>query len=67
MKASDFRAQTPDQLSEALLQLKKEALNLRFQKAGGQLEGTSRVREVRRDIARIRTVLVEKKTMSGQD
>jgi large subunit ribosomal protein L29 len=57
IKASDLRAQTTDQLQDQLLQLKKEQFNLRFQKATGQLESTSRVRQVRRDIARIRTVL----------
>ncbi|MBB43350.1 MAG: 50S ribosomal protein L29 [Rhodospirillaceae bacterium] len=57
MKAADLRVQTEDQLKEQLVLLKKEALNLRFQQASGQLEGTARVREVKRDIARIRTVL----------
>jgi large subunit ribosomal protein L29 len=57
MKASEFRARTGDQLREQLLQLKKEQFNLRFQKATGQLENTARVREVRRDIARIKTIL----------
>jgi large subunit ribosomal protein L29 len=56
-KASDLRARTADQLEEQLLQLKKEQFNLRFQKATGQLENTARVRQVRRDIARIKTVL----------
>ena len=57
MKAGDLRARTEDQLREQLLQLKKEQFNLRFQKATGQLENTARVREVRRDIARIKTSL----------
>ena len=57
MKAEDLRGKTPDQLKEQLLDLKKEQFNLRFQKATGQLENTSRVREVRRDIARIKTIL----------
>jgi large subunit ribosomal protein L29 len=57
MKASEFGARTGDQLREQLLQLKKEQFNLRFQKATGQLENTARVREVRRDIARIKTIL----------
>ncbi|MEM9627630.1 MAG: 50S ribosomal protein L29 [Pseudomonadota bacterium] len=57
MKAEELRGKTPDQLKEQLLDLKKEQFNLRFQKATGQLENTSRVREVRRDIARIKTVL----------
>jgi large subunit ribosomal protein L29 len=57
MKAAELRARTEDQLREQLLQLKKEQFNLRFQKATGQLENTARVREVRRDIARIKTIL----------
>ena len=60
MKAEDIRAQTSDELGEQLLRLKKEQFNLRFQKASGQLENTTRVREVRRDIARIKTLLGEK-------
>ena len=55
-KAQDYRAMTPDQLDDELVKLKKEQFNLRFQKATGQLENSSRVRVVRRDIARIRTV-----------
>jgi large subunit ribosomal protein L29 len=58
--AADLRAMTVDQLDDELLRLKKEQFNLRFQKATGQLENTSRVRQVRRDIARIKTVLGEK-------
>jgi large subunit ribosomal protein L29 len=57
MKAGDLRARSEDQLREQLVQLKKEQFNLRFQKATGQLENTARVREVRRDIARIKTIL----------
>lgn len=60
MKASDVRAKTPDQLIEELAQLKKEQFNLRFQKATGQLEKVSRVNQVRRDIARIKTIIREK-------
>lgn len=60
MKATDLRIQTKDELIDQLQGLKKEALNLRFQQASGQLEGTARVREVRRDIARIKSVLTEK-------
>ena len=59
MKADDLRAKTADQLREQLLQLKKEQFNLRFQKATGQLENTNRMREVRRDIARVKTILAE--------
>ena len=57
MKAADLRTKTPDELKTELLALKKEAFNLRFQKASGQLENTARVTQVRRDIARIQTVL----------
>ena len=57
MKAVDLRAKTPDQLKEELLKLRRESFNLRFQKASGQLENTARVRQVRRDIARIKTLL----------
>lgn len=56
-KNEDFRLKTPDQLREELAKMKKEQFNLRFQKATGQLEKTSRVRELRRDIARIETAL----------
>jgi large subunit ribosomal protein L29 len=56
MKASDARAMTEDQLKDELAKLRKEQFNLRFQKASGQLEKTARVRQVRRDIARIRTM-----------
>ncbi|KAA6204641.1 MAG: 50S ribosomal protein L29 [Candidatus Tokpelaia sp.] len=59
MKASDIRAKTPDQLSEELAGLKKEQFNLRFQKATGQLEKTMRIKQVRRDIARIKTITRE--------
>ncbi len=57
MKAADLRAKTSDELKTELGDLKKEQFNLRFQAASGQLENTARVREVRRDIARIRTIL----------
>jgi len=60
MKIEDLRAKTPDQLNGELIALKKEAFNLRFQKASGQLENTARVRQVRRDIARIQTLLNDK-------
>jgi large subunit ribosomal protein L29 len=56
MKAEEFRQMTADQLDDQLAKLKKEQFNLRFQRASGQLENTSRVREVRRDIARVKTV-----------
>ena len=61
MKAQEFRAMTVDQLDEQLAKLKKEQFNLRFQRASGQLENTSRVREVRRDIARLKTVQVQRR------
>ena len=61
MKAEEFRVMTADQLDEQLAKLKKEQFNLRFQRASGQLENTSRVREVRRDIARLKTVQVQKR------
>jgi large subunit ribosomal protein L29 len=60
MKAADARAMTLDQLDDEVLKLKKEQFNLRFQKATGQLEKTARVRQVRRDIARIKTIAAEK-------
>jgi large subunit ribosomal protein L29 len=60
MEASDLRAKTESQLVDQLAQLEKERFNLRFQQASGQLENTSRVRLVRRDIARIKTVLRQK-------
>jgi large subunit ribosomal protein L29 len=56
MKASEFREKTLDQLDDELVKLKKEQFNLRLQKASGQLENVARVRQVRRDIARIKTV-----------
>jgi large subunit ribosomal protein L29 len=60
MKASDQRAKTPDELKDQLLSLKKEQFNLRFQRATQQLEKTGRVKEVRREIAQIKTILNEK-------
>jgi large subunit ribosomal protein L29 len=62
MKIEDVRALTPDQLADNLLGLKKEQFNLRFQAATGQVEKTHRVGEIRKDIARIKTVLRAKKT-----
>ncbi|MDO9473201.1 MAG: 50S ribosomal protein L29 [Caulobacter sp.] len=61
MKIDDVRGMTPDQLAEALLNLKKEQFNLRFQAATGQVEKTHRVNEIRKAIARIKTVLRAKK------
>jgi large subunit ribosomal protein L29 len=57
MKIADIRSMTPDQLAENLINLKKEQFNLRFQAATGQVEKTHRVEQIRRDIARIKTVL----------
>ena len=59
--SEDLRAMTPDQLDDELLKLKKEQFNLRFQRATGQLANTARVREVRRDIARVKTVAQAKR------
>ena len=61
MKTADARAMTVDQLDDEVLKLKKEQFNLRFQRATGQLENTSRVRVVRRDIARIKTIARQKR------
>ena len=60
MNAEELRQKTPDQLRDQLVALKKEAFNLRFQKATNQLENSSRIRQVRRDTARVMTVLNEK-------
>jgi len=61
MKAQDVRAMTLDQLDDEVLKLKKEQFNLRFQRATGQLENTSRVRVIRRDIARMKTIAGQKR------
>ena len=60
-RLSDLRVMTPDQLEDEALKLKKEQFNLRFQKASGQLQDTARVRVVRRDIARVKTVAAQKR------
>ena len=65
MKASEVRRKSGDELREQLLQLKKEQFNLRFQKATGQLENTNRMREVRRDIARLKTILAEQQAAAA--
>ena len=62
MKASDVKALTDDQLQDELLSLKKEQFNLRFQSATGQIENTARIREVRRTVARIKTVQQQRKS-----
>ena len=61
MKVADIRSMSPDQKDDAVLNLKKERFNLRFQRATGQLENTSRLREARRDIARIKTVAAQQR------
>jgi len=61
MKAADLRVMTLDQLGDELMKLRKERFNLRFQRASGQLENTARVRQVRRDIARIETITRQKR------
>ena len=65
MKAEDIRAKTADELKDQLADLRKEAFNLRFQGASGQLENTARVREVRRDIARIQTIINQRPGAEG--
>ena len=66
MKAGEVRTMTPDQLRDELEKLKKEQFNLRFQRATGQLENTARMREVRRDIARIQTIAAEKQAAEAK-
>ena len=61
MKAEDIRVMSTDQIGDEVLKLKKEQFNLRFQRATGQLENTSRVRQVRRDIARVQTIARQKR------
>ena len=60
MDANELRGKTPDQLRDELVALKKEAFNLRFQQATGQMENTSRMRQVRRSVARVNTILNQK-------
>jgi large subunit ribosomal protein L29 len=66
MNANELREKTPDQLRDELANLKKEAFNLRFQQATGQLEGTARMRTVKRDVARVMTVLNEKAAAAAE-
>ena len=66
MNAQELRDKTPDQLREDLVALKKEAFNLRFQQATGQLETTARIRTVKRDVARVMTILNEKAKASAE-
>ena len=65
MKAADVRAKTDDELKTELTQLAKEVFNLRFQKASGQMENTARMRQARRDVARIKTILSERTRKTG--
>ena len=67
MNAHELRDKTPDQLLEELSNLKKEAFNLRFQQATGQLENTARMRSVKRDVARVRTVLTQKAALAAAE
>ena len=64
--ATDFRTKTPDELQTQLGELSKEQFNLRFQKANGQLENTARVRQVRRNIARTKLIISEKKAQAAK-
>jgi large subunit ribosomal protein L29 len=64
MKAADLRMKTDDELAEQLAQMKKEAFNLRFQAASGQLENSARKRLVRRTIARVKTILAERRRLA---
>ncbi len=66
MDANELRGKSPDQLRDELANLKKEAFNLRFQQATGQLESTARMKTVKRDVARVKTILNEK-ARSGAD
>ena len=66
MDATELRDKTPDQLRDQLTQLKKESFNLRFQQATSQLENTARMRQVRRDTARVKTILTEKAAQAAK-
>ena len=67
MDANELREKTPDQLRDELTNLKKEAFNLRFQQATNQLENTARMRQVRRDVARVKTILNEKAAAAASE
>ena len=67
MNAQELRDKTPDQLREELSNLKKEAFNLRFQQATGQLENAARMRSVKRDVARVKTVLTQKAALAAAE
>lgn len=66
MKPIDVRAKSPEQLGSTLLELRKEQFNLRFQRATGQTEGVATMKQVRRDIARVKTILTEKKLSAAK-
>jgi large subunit ribosomal protein L29 len=66
MKAEDVRAMTVDQMDDEVLKLKKEQFNLRFQRATGQLANTARVRQVRRDVARLKTIAQQKRASQAK-
>jgi len=67
MNAKELHDKTPDQLRDQLVQLKKEAFNLRFQQATGQMENTARMKTVRRDVARVKTVLNQKAAQAAAE
>ncbi|WP_425051922.1 50S ribosomal protein L29 [Psychromarinibacter sp. S121] len=67
LDAKELRDKTPDQLRDQLSDLKKEAFNLRFQQASGQLESTARMRSVKRDVARVKTILNEKAAAAASE
>ncbi|MFD1511113.1 50S ribosomal protein L29 [Lacimonas salitolerans] len=66
MDANELRDKTPDQLRDELVNLKKESFNLRFQQATGSMENTARMRQVRRNIARVKTILTQKAQAAAQ-
>ena len=67
MDATEMRGKTPDELRTALVALKKESFNLRFQQATGQMENTARMRTVRREAARVKTILNEMAASAAQE
>jgi large subunit ribosomal protein L29 len=66
LTTADIRAMSPDQMDDEIIKLKKERFNLRFQRATGQLENTSRLREARRDIARVKTIAKQKRSAQSK-
>jgi large subunit ribosomal protein L29 len=66
MKAQDLRTKSQDELKKSVMDLRKEQMNLRFQKSGGQLENTARLRQLRRDIARIKTVMAQSESKPAE-